>query len=70
MLHRIASTVHLRPVLVVEDDADSRTMLSMILSMKGYLTVAANQWSGGAPGRPRIPPVLDTARPDDARDGR
>jgi CheY-like chemotaxis protein len=37
----MASTVPLRPVLVVEDDEDSRTMLSLILSMKGFRTVAA-----------------------------
>ena len=37
----MASTVPLRPVLVVEDDDDSRLMLSMILSLRGYRTVAA-----------------------------
>ena len=31
----------LRPVLVVEDDLDSRTMLSVILGLQGYRTVAA-----------------------------
>jgi len=31
----------LRPILVVEDDADSRIMLGMILTMQGYRTVAA-----------------------------
>ena len=37
----MASTIPVRPVLVVEDDADSRTMLAMILSLKGYRTVGA-----------------------------
>ena len=29
------------PVLVVEDDLDSRTMLTLLLNMRGYPTIAA-----------------------------
>ena len=50
--------MHLPPVLVVEDDPDSRNMLAALLGLHGYRTVTAGNGVEGLAAARREPPAI------------